>query len=248
MSSLGSWGWQRRTPPVPALIERMFAELASVYDRSNMLLSFGLHRWWRWQAVRYAGAASGMAVLDCATGTGDFAFAFWRRIRPTGRLVGVDFCKPMLERARTKAQRMGIPAEWVWADVLQLPFAEGTFDIAAIAFGIRNVADPVACVREMARVTRPGGRIVVLELGQPVLPLLRPLYWLYSRYWIPLFGRLFAGKGQAYEYLHASAWSFPCGEAFVELMRRSGAVEAVRAIPLSGGIAWCYVATVGRRA
>jgi hypothetical protein len=76
MSSLGSWGWQRRTPPVPALIERMFAELVPVYDRSNTLLSFGLHRWWRWQAVRYAGAASGMAVLDCATGTGDFAFAF----------------------------------------------------------------------------------------------------------------------------------------------------------------------------
>ncbi|MCS7177515.1 MAG: bifunctional demethylmenaquinone methyltransferase/2-methoxy-6-polyprenyl-1,4-benzoquinol methylase UbiE [Candidatus Kapabacteria bacterium] len=228
----------------PEAIRQMFAELAPYYDRSNTLLTAGLHYWWRWRAVRWSEARSGMAVLDCATGTGDFAFAFWRAVRPQGYVVGVDFCEPMLERARQKAQRRGVPIQWMTADCHQLPFPDATFDISAAAFGIRNMREPERCLREMARVVRPGGRVVILELGQPKGIWAAP-YWFYSRYWIPLFGSFFARNRQAYEYLHVSSATFPSGRKFVELMERTGAFCTVRAYPLMAGIAWCYVGTVG---
>ncbi len=227
----------------PQAIRRMFAELAPYYDCSNTLLSFGVHHWWRWKAVHLSGVREGMSVLDCATGTGDFALAFWRRVGPSGRVVGVDFCEAMLERARQKAQRRGVPIQLIRADCLALPFAEATFDVSGIAFGIRNVQDCGACLREMARVVRPGGRVVVLELGQPK-GVLRSVYALYSRYWIPLFGELFAQNRRAYEYLHASSASFPSGQEFVDMLQQLGVFREVRMYPFTGGIAWCYVATV----
>ncbi|MDW7997716.1 MAG: ubiquinone/menaquinone biosynthesis methyltransferase, partial [Bacteroidota bacterium] len=227
----------------PEAIRQMFAELVPFYDRSNTLLTVGLHYWWRRCAVRWSGARPGVAVLDCATGTGDFAFAFWRAVQPRGRVVGVDFCEPMLERARQKARRRGASIEWVMADCHQLPFPDASFDISAIAFGIRNVREPKTCLWEMARVVRPGGRVVVLELGWPTGIWAGP-YWLYSRYWIPLFGSLFARNRQAYAYLHASSASFPSGREFIELMERTGAFRTVRAYSLMAGIAWCYVGTV----
>ncbi|GBD07671.1 Demethylmenaquinone methyltransferase [bacterium HR21] len=227
----------------PEAIRQMFAELVPVYDRSNTLLTVGIHHWWRWRAVQLARARPGMAVLDCATGTGDLALAFWRRVGPQGRVVGVDFCEPMLERARWKAERRRAAIEWLCVDCHALPFASGTFDIAAIAFGIRNVRSPAQCLQEMARVVRSGGTVVVLELGQP-RGVLAGLYRLYSRYWIPLFGSLYARNRQAYEYLHYSSASFPSGTEFVALMEQTGAFCRVRAVPLTGGIAWCYVAVV----
>lgn len=227
----------------PEAIREMFAALVPYYDRSNTLLTFGLHHWWRWQAVRRSGARPGMAVLDCATGTGDMALALWRRVGPRGRVVGLDFCSAMLERARQKAQRRGAHIEWVYADCLALPFADRSFDISSIAFGIRNVQDLLACLREMSRVVRSGGRVVVLELGQPD-GAVAGLYRLYSRYWIPFFGWLVARNRRAYEYLHASSASFPSGQAFVRLMESVGTFEAVEGYRLSGGIAWCYVGRV----
>ncbi len=227
----------------PEAIRQMFAELVPYYDRSNTLLTFGLHHWWRRRAVRSAGARPGMAVLDCATGTGDLALAFWQRIGPQGRVVGVDFCPAMLEQARRKAQRRGARIEWVCADCLALPFADRSFDISSIAFGIRNVHDPLLCLREMSRVVRSGGTVVVLELGQPD-GVIAGLYRLYSHYWIPFFGGLVARNRWAYEYLHDSAATFPSGQAFVRLMEEAGTFEAVELYRLSGGIAWCYVGRV----
>jgi len=227
----------------PEAIRGMFARLVRYYDFSNTVLTAGIHHWWRWQAVRLSGARVGMSVLDCATGTGDFAFAFWRRVRPSGRVVGVDFCEPMLRRAQQKAQRRGAPLEWYLADCLALPFRDGEFDLCAIAFGIRNVQDPRACLREMARVTRPGGTVVVLELGQP-RGVVAAAYRLYSRYWIPLFGGLVVRDREAYEYLHRSSASFPSGEDFLRLLQTVGVFAQAEAYPLTGGIAWCYIARV----
>lgn len=227
----------------PEAIRQMFAELVPFYDRSNTLLTLGIHHWWRSCAVRLAGARPGMRVLDCATGTGDLALAFWRRVRPHGRVVGVDFCEPMVERARRKAERRQAAIEWLCADCHALPFEDGSFDIAAIAFGIRNVRSPQTCLWEMARVVRPGGTVVVLELGQP-RGVVAGLYRFYSWYWIPLFGSLYARNRRAYEYLHFSSASFPSGENFVALMGQVGVFERIRAIPLTRGIAWCYVASV----
>ena len=106
-------------------------------------------------------------MLDCATGTGDLALAFKRTVGPEGEVVGTDFCAEMLAAAPAKAARAGVQVRFEVADALELPFRESSFDVASIAFGIRNVDDPVRCLREMARVVRPGGRVIVLEFGQP---------------------------------------------------------------------------------
>jgi demethylmenaquinone methyltransferase/2-methoxy-6-polyprenyl-1,4-benzoquinol methylase len=149
----------------------------------------------------------------------------------------------MLERARQKAQRVRCAIEWRLADCHALPFADGEFDISSIAFGIRNVQEPVQCLREMARVVRSGGEVVVLELGQP-RGAIAGLYRLYSRYWIPLLGSLIARSREAYEYLHHSSSNFASGERFVQVMEQAGVFRSVRAYPLTAGIAWCYIGTV----
>ena len=148
-------------------VRQMFSSIATRYDVTNEVLSFGIHRLWRRSAVRLSGAREGNAVLDCATGTGDLALAFKRKVGASGRVMGTDFCKEMLDNAPAKAAREGLQVEFQVADAMALPFADASFDVASIAFGIRNVDDPVKCLKEMARVVRPGGRVVVLEFGQP---------------------------------------------------------------------------------
>lgn len=225
----------------------MFAGIAGRYDAANEVLSFGVHRLWRAAAVRRSGAREGDRVLDCATGTGDLAFAFRRAVGPAGSVVGTDFCAPMLEVARRKAQARGLAVRFEEADALALPFESGAFDVASIAFGIRNVDDPLACLREMARVVRPGGRVVVLEFGQPRGPF-GALYRLYSRTALPFVGKLVTGQGAAYQYLPRTAAAFPAGDRFLELMGRSGAFARSSAEPLTFGAAFVYVGEVERGA
>jgi len=205
----------------------------------------GLHHLWRKVTVKASGAKAGDRVLDCATGTGDLAFAFQRAVGPEGRVLGTDFCAEMLEVARAKAQHERAPTEFEEADTLQLPYADGTFDIASIAFGIRNVDDPARGVREMARVVRPGGVVAVLEFGQPGGALFGPLYRFYSAHVIPRIGGWLTGKRKAYEYLHRTSAEFPAGAAFVALMENTERFTEVRARPLTFGVAHVYVGTVG---
>ncbi len=190
--------------------------------------------------VRWSGARPGQALLDCATGTGDVVFAFLQVLGREGTAVGVDFCRPMLEIARAKAEKRGLRASFVQGDALRLPFGEGLFDLAAIAFGIRNVADPVAGLAEMARVVRPGGKVVVLEFGQVRVPGFRQVYTLFSRHVLPRLGGWITGKRDAYRYLQESSARFPCGGDFLSLMEETGRLDELRALPLTGGIAWLY--------
>src|SRR6202171_5445362 len=139
----------------------MFASIAGRYDRANQVLSGGVHHLWRTAAVRYSGASAGDRVLDCATGTGDLAIAFRKAVGPTGRVTGTDFVPEMIALARQKSP--GI--EFEVADVTKLPYANDSFDVASISFGIRNVGDPARGIAELARVVRSGGRVVVLEFG-----------------------------------------------------------------------------------
>ncbi|MGH7681209.1 MAG: bifunctional demethylmenaquinone methyltransferase/2-methoxy-6-polyprenyl-1,4-benzoquinol methylase UbiE [Candidatus Eiseniibacteriota bacterium] len=228
-----------------AQVRRMFASVAGSYDRANQILSFGLHHSWRAAAVKRSGAREGDRVLDAATGTGDLAMAFSRLVGARGEVVATDFCEEMLVLARDKARRAGLPIRFEPADVLALPYANAAFDVASIAFGIRNVEDPERGITEMARVVRPGGHVVVLEFGQPGGALFGPLYRFYSHRVLPKVGGWVSGKREAYDYLDRTSSRFLAGEAFVALMRRSGAFSRIDAHPLTGGVAYVYTGEVG---
>ena len=224
-------------------VREMFSAIAPRYDVANDALSFGVHRLWRRTAVSLSEAAPGDKVLDCATGTGDLALAFKRTVGPSGHVVGTDFCAEMLVSAPAKASRAGLEVEFKVADALELPYPDASFDISSIAFGIRHVDDPARCLSEMARVLRPGGRVVVLEFGQPS-GLFGALFRLYSRWLMPLIGQLFTGNRTAYQYLPRTAAAFPSGDRFVELMRSTNRFADCRATPLLFGTAYVYLGRV----
>jgi demethylmenaquinone methyltransferase/2-methoxy-6-polyprenyl-1,4-benzoquinol methylase len=227
-----------------ANVRTMFASIARRYDRANQVLSFGLHHRWRRVAVAKSGVAEGARVLDCATGTGDLALEFRRAVGARGDVVGTDFCEEMLAFAPEKAERAGLPVRFEVADVLALPYANHAFDAASIAFGIRNVDDPERGLRELARVVKPGGSVVVLEFGQPGGALFGPLYRLYSHKILPRLGGWLTGDRAAYEYLDRTSSRFPAGNAFATLMRDTRAFSDVRLHSLTGGVAFVYVGTV----
>lgn len=227
-------------------VQQMFSDIAPKYDVTNSVLSLGIHHLWRAKTVRESGARPGMSVLDCATGTGDLAIAFKKAVGSTGHVVGTDFCADMLSFAPDKARQQNVDVDFAVADAMDLPYGDATFDIASISFGIRNVDDPVKCLDEMARVVKPGGKVVVLEFGQPK-GIVGLSYRLYSRYVIPTIGGMLTGNRKAYEYLPTTAAAFPAQEKFLDLMRKTGRYQACRYIPLTGGIAYLYIGTVGRR-
>jgi demethylmenaquinone methyltransferase/2-methoxy-6-polyprenyl-1,4-benzoquinol methylase len=224
-------------------VRQMFSSIATRYDVTNEVLSFGIHRLWRRTAVRLSAAKAGDSILDCATGTGDLALAFKRKVGASGRVVGTDFCPEMLQSAPGKAAQAGLQVEFQVADAMALPFPTATFDVASIAFGIRNVDDPVVCLKEMARVVKPGGRVVVLEFGQP-RGLFGGLFRFYSKVIMPAIGGLLTGNRAAYEYLPRTAAAFPAGEHFLGLMDQSGAYRERSAHPLTFGTSYVYVGTV----
>jgi demethylmenaquinone methyltransferase/2-methoxy-6-polyprenyl-1,4-benzoquinol methylase len=213
----------------------MFASIASRYDRANTILSGGIHHRWRRKAVRWADARPGDSVLDCATGTGDLAIAF-KKVVGAGRVVGTDFVPEMLELARKKSEDITFDV----ADVTALPFESASFDISSISFGIRNVNDPARAIAELARVVKPGGRVIILEFGQPESRTFGAFYDFYRRHILPRLGGAVTGRRQAYEYLETSASRFPCGEDFANLMRSSASFASVEWKPLTLGIAYLY--------
>jgi demethylmenaquinone methyltransferase / 2-methoxy-6-polyprenyl-1,4-benzoquinol methylase len=224
-------------------VERMFTGIARRYDRANDVLSFGVHRRWRKTAVRLSGAKPGDDILDLATGTGDLAFAFRRKVGTSGVVAGLDFSAGMLKVAAAKRRKRKAHVDLVRGDALALPFADRRFAVASIAFGIRNVDDPGKCVAEMARVVGPGGRVVVLEFGTPK-GFIGPGYRWYSRHLMPRIGGLITGNRAAFEYLPRTAAAFPYGDAFVQLMQGAAGFSGVSVKPLMGGVAWLYVGTV----
>jgi len=221
------------TGPDARRIREMFAAISGRYDRANTVLSAGIHHLWRKRVVRLSGAKPGDRVLDCATGTGDLAIAF----RDTGAgVTGTDFVPEMLDHARAKAADVRFEV----ADVTALPYADGSFDIASISFGIRNVNDPRKGIAELARVIKSGGRVMVLEFGQPPNRLVRALYDFYRVRILPKLGGAVTGQREAYEYLERSTAKFPCGEDFVQLMVEAGDFAQVDYTMLSFGIAFLY--------
>jgi demethylmenaquinone methyltransferase / 2-methoxy-6-polyprenyl-1,4-benzoquinol methylase len=224
-------------------VRNMFADIAEDYDRVNSILSMGIHHIWRNQTVLESGARPGDAVLDCATGTGDLAISFKKAVGDDGYVLGTDFCKEMIEFAPEKAKDNDLHVDFEVADAMNLPYEDDRFDIASIAFGIRNVDDPVQAIQEMSRVVRSSGKVVVLEFGQPE-GLLKYPYQLYSKHIMPAVGGWLSGNREAYTYLPETSAAFPAGDAFLALMRKTESFSQVRAEKQTGGIAYIYVGTV----
>jgi demethylmenaquinone methyltransferase / 2-methoxy-6-polyprenyl-1,4-benzoquinol methylase len=221
--------------PDPTKIRAMFRDISPAYDRANTILSGGIHHLWRRAAVRLSAAKSGDAVLDCATGTGDLAIAFKKRVG-SGCVTGTDFVPEMIELARKKSPHI----EFEVADVTHLPYANDTFDVASISFGIRNVGDPRRGISELARVVKPGGRVVILEFGRPPSRAFRTFYDFYRRRILPHVGGALTGNRKAYDYLESSTARFPSGGDFVALMREAAPFKSIAVRPLTFGIAWLY--------
>jgi demethylmenaquinone methyltransferase / 2-methoxy-6-polyprenyl-1,4-benzoquinol methylase len=209
----------------PNEVRRLFDRIAPVYDAMNRIMTAGLDRTWRRLAVE-AVVQPGDRVLDACCGTGDLAIAAERE---GGFVTGLDFSPAMLERARRKSETI----EWIEGDLLALPFDDGSFDVATVGFGVRNVADLDAALRELRRVLRPGGRLAILEITQP-RGLLRPFFSLWFDRIVPVLGKVLPG-GKAYAYLPASVRRFPTAEELAALLDEHG-FEQVRFRLLGGTI------------
>ena len=223
-------------------IQSMFGSIAENYDAANNVLSAGIHHLWRKKLVRWSKAHAGQSVLDCASGTGDLAIEFARAVGGKGSVVGTDFCDEMIQLGPAKAKKAGLDIQFRTADVTKLPFDDQQFDISSIAFGIRNVENAQAGIKELARVVRPGGQVMILEFGQPVIPGFRGAYNFYSKNILPTIGGWVTGRKDAFQYLQDSSSNFPCRETFVDFMHETGMFGSIEFKSLSGGIAYIYKA------
>jgi demethylmenaquinone methyltransferase / 2-methoxy-6-polyprenyl-1,4-benzoquinol methylase len=240
-------------------VRAMFDRIAGVYDRMNAVMTAGLDRRWRARAADLAMVRPGERALDVATGTGDLALELAARVASGGEVVGCDFSEEMLTRARAKAAGAPVPVRFEWANALALPYEAGSFDAATVGFGARNFADLGQGIAEMARVVRPGGRVVILEITTPQRP---PLAWFYMLWFdraVPdpgrLAGAIVAAAGHtgdggsattiedAYAYLPSSVRRFPDPRELAGVMAGCGLAE-IRWIVTAGGIIALHVGTV----
>lgn len=224
---------------------KMFDRIAGSYDRLNRILSLRRDVAWRRRVARFLPDHPDLKVLDLATGTGDQLFALFDAGASLGKAVGMDLSENMLKLGREKIRERGMESEMSLetGDTLNIPASDASFDVATISFGIRNVTDVPAGLREILRVLRPGGRLIVLECSMPRGPVLRSLYVSYFRNILPWIGGLVSGDAQAYRYLNRTVETFPCGEDFCDLMKLAG-YESVSFHPQTLGVATLYVGDV----
>lgn len=222
----------------PGQVRAMFDRIAGLYDVMNTVMTAGMHHRWRDRAVALAGVSPGDHVLDVATGTGDLAAALLAAVSPGGSVVACDFSEEMLTRARKKVPQARVE----WADALALPYATDEFDAVTVGFGARNFSDLDQGIREMVRVVRPGGHVVILEITQPTRQPLASFYRGWFDRAVPALGRL-SGNADAYSYLPSSVRRFPAPEALAELMARSGLAK-IRYVLTAGGIIALHVGEV----
>jgi demethylmenaquinone methyltransferase / 2-methoxy-6-polyprenyl-1,4-benzoquinol methylase len=224
-------------------IRTMFGAIAPWYDTLNHLLSLNIDRSWRRRTTQLVPPEGDDPILDLCTGTGDLALTYDRAANGSVPIVGADFCHELLARAIAKTAKAGAAERlrFVEADAQQLPFANDTFQITCVAFGLRNITDMDRGLSEMVRVTKPGGRVAVLEFSKPRHWLIRGPYLFFFRRVLPLIGNILSrSPDSAYRYLPESVMRFPDYEALAERMTAHGLSE-VRFYPFTGGIATLYV-------
>ena len=224
-------------------VRGMFDAIAPRYDLANTLLSAGLHLGWKRHAARLAAAPRGGCGLDVCCGTGDLTLLLARSVGSEGTVLGMDFSEPMLRiaRRRAAASRRDRTCRFVAGDAEALPLPDASVDAITVGFGIRNVGRPAVALRELHRVLRPGGRLVVLEFSRPTGAAVRQLYAAYSLAVVPPVGRLIGGHRDAYRYLTASIGEWPDQRQFAEALRAVHFAE-VRYHNLLGGIAAIHIA------
>jgi demethylmenaquinone methyltransferase/2-methoxy-6-polyprenyl-1,4-benzoquinol methylase len=232
-------------------IQQMFGEISPRYDFLNHFLSGGTDYYWRWRAVRAVPFGDG-PILDVCTGTGDLAIAYWKKAKGKVRVIGSDFTREMLEIALGKSAKVikddKAPLSFLAADTQRLPFADDEFQIVSVAFGLRNVTRTDLGLKEMVRVARPGGHVLVLEFSMPKNRIIGGLYRWYFRNVLPKIGQLLARNRQsAYNYLPQSVSEFPHGQALADIMQSAG-LENVAWKPLTFGIATMYWGEKPRKA
>jgi len=216
-------------------VRGMFDRIAGGYDLVNTVMTAGLHHAWRERAADRAELRPGDAALDLCCGTGDLALELRERVGAGGRVVGADFSERMLELAQNKAADRGLAdVTFEWADALELPYSDASFDAVTVGFGVRNLADVGAGIREMTRILKPGGRCVILEITQPQKPPLSTFFKVWFNRIVPVIGRV-AGDSDAYSYLPESVRSFPPPAKLAALMDEAG-LTGIRYTVLAGGI------------
>ena len=212
----------------------VFRSVASNYDLMNDLMSMGMHRYWKRFTLEMSGVRAGQAVLDVASGSGDLAAAFARRVGPTGRVVMTDINEAMLHVGRDKLMDRGLFPPLALCDAEKLPFPDDTFDLVSVAFGLRNMTHKDRALAEMARVARPGGRVIVLEFSKPWKPL-APAYDAYSFSVLPVLGKYVARDEGAYRYLAESIRMHPDQETLKTMMAAAG-LDRVEYFNLTAGV------------
>ncbi len=220
-----------------SLVANVFHSVAAKYDVMNDVMSLGIHRLWKRFTLDCSGVRPGQQVLDLAGGTGDIAALFSRRVGPTGKVVLADINESMLNVGRDKLRDLGLinNIEFVQANAEALPFANNSFDIISIGFGLRNVTDKAAALKSMFRVLKPGGRLLVLEFSKPEQPWLSKVYDVYSFKLLPIMGQLIANDKESYQYLAESIRMHPDQETLKAMMADAGFAE-VSYHNLTGGI------------
>ena len=225
-------------PKKEKYVQSMFSSIAHRYDLLNTLLSLNRDKYWRRFAVECSGLEPGGSAIDVATGTGEFAIELAKAVGPEGKVVGVDFCREMLDIAEEKCR--GLCIELAEGNAQELPYPDDTFDLATIGFALRNVESVEKTLKEMVRVAKPGGRVISLEFTQPDNRLFRRIYYAYFFKILPIVGGLVSRSKEAYTYLPGSVVRFPGKMELKEIMENAG-LEDVEIYSLTGGIVAVHI-------
>lgn len=222
-------------------VHHVFEKIYGNYDKMNSIISFQQHRKWRNITMKKMAVRKGDTALDVCCGTGDWTISLAKTVGSEGKVYGLDFSKNMLKVAELKKEQEQLHhVELIHGNAMDLPFDDHTFDYVTIGFGLRNVPDYMQVLKEMHRVLKPGGMAVCLETSQPTLPGYRQLYYVYFRYIMPLFGKVFAKSFNEYSWLHESARDFPGMEELAQMFWRTGFTDVIYK-PFSGGAAAAHI-------
>ncbi|WP_100331421.1 demethylmenaquinone methyltransferase [Bacillus xiapuensis] len=204
-------------------VHAVFENISAKYDRMNSVISFQQHKRWRKTTMEIMAVSEGAKVLDVCCGTGDWTLALAKAVGPKGKVIGLDFSQNMLNVGIDKVKKAGLSyVDMIQGNAMELPFEDNTFDYVTIGFGLRNVPDYMQVLKEMHRVLKPGGMAVCLETSQPTMPGFREMYFMYFRYMMPLFGKVFAKSYKEYSWLQESAREFPGMKELADMFGKAG--------------------------